>query len=420
VKFLRVHIVALAYVLSPSAFASCVVGRDPPSCWAHVVQSGCVVGRDPPSCWTHVSNNDLSNAAKTATGFFLRALGGVGGAGARGGLTGEPQPGVERPPVSITQQDLDNYWKFFYPEVVQPTGRFINREAIDLTTSAGNVADKVREGKVVDAIWELTTAPVKTTDENAGKLVVESPVLDLAGQVAATYYGGPGGAAAYASWSNFHKTRDANQAVRAGVMAGISTIIVNDYGSSAAAGSASSSDPALIRKAVEGGAVIGVFAAAAGEDGGDAATAALKGGAAIYFNASINSVSGKPVADQQTIKMNGDWTISWSTTKLPNNNLMPIVVNYAGSDADLAALATKSRTPEPVACTLPGKKNVVAKISVEFPETPSAFQCLVTYETAKDGTTYPWRALNDRNYCADRAQGLTARLIGSGLDCQSL
>src|SRR5262249_22241932 len=156
-------------------------------------------------------------------------------------------------------------------------GRFINREGLGARDGVRDAAKKLKEGKVVDAIWELTATPAKTTEKNAGKLVQESPILNMAGQAAATAYGGPLGAAAYASWSTYRRTEDRDSAIRAEIMAAVSTAAVNDLsrppaGTPATSSASSTSSPklwneAVARKAIEGGAIIGLFAAATGENG---------------------------------------------------------------------------------------------------------------------------------------------------------
>jgi hypothetical protein len=399
-------------------------------------RKGCKLG-DPPSCWTGISNKDVEKG--------IRFLSGT--QSAKGGNSLTAGPGERQPQIKITDKDIKTFWDFYYPQVIQPTGRFINREAISMTDSVGDVAEKVREGKTIDAIWELSISPLRNTDANAGKLIQESPTLDTVGQVAAGAFGPPG-AAAYASWSTYHKTGDANLAFKAGVIAGASTAIVNKYSapsettSTASASATTSSastastttaaapsglwNPALARKSIEGAAIIGMFAAAAGDNGQDAAREALKGGAAIYFNGTLDSHSAQngatvktTAANRNTITVNGQWTISWNASKPLPGKLFPIVVNYIGGDARLTSLSAKSFAPEPTVCTVPDKQNVVAKISVDFPAKPSPWACEVTYQSERD-TTHPWQAQHNKDYCADKAFGLMARLMGSGMVCLTI
>lgn len=75
---------------------------------------------------------------------------------------------------------------------------------------------------VVSSVWYLATTPIKTTNKNAMQATRDSAVLAVAAQVAATAYGGPAGAAAYAAWTAYNLTGgDINAALRAGVTQGL-------------------------------------------------------------------------------------------------------------------------------------------------------------------------------------------------------
>src|ERR1700736_3858257 len=101
-NFPRGYIVAAAVAATSSAYA-------------------CHLG-DPPSCWTGISNSDISDAAKKGVEMFSRALGGKGNNSLREG------PGERTTEIKITDKDVKSFWDFYGPQVIQPTGRFINRE----------------------------------------------------------------------------------------------------------------------------------------------------------------------------------------------------------------------------------------------------------------------------------------------------
>jgi hypothetical protein len=110
--------------------------------------------------------------------------------------------------------------------------------AINLITDAARAAAKFAERQakspletiegalhkrdVVSSIWHLATNPIKSTNKNAMQATRDSALLAAAAQVAATAYGGPAGAAAYATWTAYNASGgDINAALRAGVTTGL-------------------------------------------------------------------------------------------------------------------------------------------------------------------------------------------------------
>lgn len=99
---------------------------------------------------------------------------------------------------------------------------FISRE-IDATSKSATESKKLlEEGKLVDGIWYLSTHFIKDTDDNLAKAVQESELINTIGKITATSYGGPPGAAAYASWYAYKETKDPELALRMGIMSGTS------------------------------------------------------------------------------------------------------------------------------------------------------------------------------------------------------
>lgn len=75
---------------------------------------------------------------------------------------------------------------------------------------------------VVASLWFLATNPIKETNKNAMRATQDSVLLAAAAQIAATAYGGPAGAAAYATWAAYDVSGgDFNAAIRAGVTTGL-------------------------------------------------------------------------------------------------------------------------------------------------------------------------------------------------------
>lgn len=126
---------------------------------------------------------------------------------------------------------------------------------------------RIREGKVLDALYHLAVDPQLNTEENLAKATQESKLLNTVGQTAASAYGGPGGAAAYAAWSTYRKTGDADLAMRVGIITGLSNKAFAVAGKIQTIGT----DGKLIvdelaKKAVVTGAIGGLAVAASGGD----------------------------------------------------------------------------------------------------------------------------------------------------------
>jgi gas vesicle protein len=104
-------------------------------------------------------------------------------------------------------------------DAAKAAAKFSAQEAINpLNTING----ALHRRDVISSIWFVATNPIKTTNENAMQATRDSALLAVAVQVAATAYGGPAGAAAYAAWTAYNLTGgDINAALRAGVTTGL-------------------------------------------------------------------------------------------------------------------------------------------------------------------------------------------------------
>jgi hypothetical protein len=127
--------------------------------------------------------------------------------------------------------------------------------------AAGNAGKRLRDGKVVDSMWGAATEPLKSSEENFAKATQESELLNTAAGTAAAVYGGPAGAAAYAAWSTYRRTGNADMALRAGVLAAVTS----QMGTSVAQMPAGTTGE-IIKKAAMAGAAGGISVAAAGGD----------------------------------------------------------------------------------------------------------------------------------------------------------
>ncbi|MDM0110533.1 hypothetical protein QTI66_00115 [Variovorax sp. J22R133] len=154
--------------------------------------------------------------------------------------------------------------------------RYVINEALSTQSAMSNAEKRFREGKVVDAFFHLATEPIQNTEKNAAQAAMESSVLSTVGSVAASVYGGPAGAAAYAAWLTYHQTGDINMAIRVGIIAGASSW-ANGQAATMQTGTVTDS----IQRAAVVGAIGGAAVAASGGDPNAINQAFLRGGAAI-------------------------------------------------------------------------------------------------------------------------------------------
>ena len=138
-------------------------------------------------------------------------------------------------------------------EASQDIGRYLERQAKGGEHGLSKTEKRVREGKVVDAMWHLATRPLP---DDAGFASQEGDYLNAVAQ--ATFHGDLGGAAAYSAWYTYRHTGNADLAFRVGVL-GAAT-------SAAFPGMTLDAAGAAARKAVVAGAIGGLAIAAAGGD----------------------------------------------------------------------------------------------------------------------------------------------------------
>ena len=194
-------------------------------------------------------------------------------------------------------------------KAVQDTGKagetvytFGVREIQGIGDSVSDADKRLKEGKFVDAVWHFTTDPLKHTEENAGKAAQESELVRVAGQIAASAYGGPGGAAAYAAWLTYNQTKDVGLALRVGAITGAAayaTGAVSKIPNVDAAGHVSAG--AIAEKTIMAGAIGGVAVAAAGGDKQAIQEGFLKSGGAVLVQ-SVYEVETKHPLDARVSK----------------------------------------------------------------------------------------------------------------------
>jgi hypothetical protein len=168
-------------------------------------------------------------------------------------------------------------------KAVQDTGKagetvykFGVRQIEGIGASVRDADKRLKEGKFVDALWHFTTDQYKHAEENAGKAAQESELVRVAGQIAASAYGGPGGAAAYAAWLAYNQTKDVGLALRVGAITGAAA-----YATGGVAKIPNADAGIIAEKTIMAGAIGGVAVAAAGGDKQAIQEGFLKAGGAV-------------------------------------------------------------------------------------------------------------------------------------------
>jgi hypothetical protein len=96
---------------------------------------------------------------------------------------------------------------------------FVENQVEGINQSVTDAANRISEGKIIDAIWHYTLDPVKILENSAAEAVMESSLLNNLAAAGSAVYGGPGGAAAYAAWYAYSATGNLEVALRAGAIA---------------------------------------------------------------------------------------------------------------------------------------------------------------------------------------------------------
>jgi hypothetical protein len=389
----------------------------------------------------------------------------------------------------------------------QAIGRFIERQAHGVGDSLSNAERRVREGKVVDALWHLGTEPLQSTEDNAARLAQESTIIATVAQVAASAYGGPGGAAAYAAWFTYKQTGDPEMALRVGLITGATA---SGFAEINAMPVDSAGD--LAKKTILAGAVGGLAVAASGGDEAAVEQAFVMAGAMVlvqdgykrvtqhdldaraaegeaYCMASVGAdcsppdeafvrdadgkvvyEGGQPKVDMSkvpprvphvgemrtagqtptwnqegSVVMNAvakvpgmnamalfhdQWAISWNMDALTlRATIAPaVMLTYVGTAAPVYDLIQKTNvegtaesesSSDPVlqrATFLCANGDVSRTIVVEATKQSPPPLCRTVY-TKESGSTQPWTANNDQQYCVQHAAELAMKLQSNGWSC---
>ena len=176
-------------------------------------------------------------------------------------------------------------------------GHFVENQGQALGETLSDAEKRVREGKIIDAIWHAATDPIKHTENNLGEAVTESSLLNNVATAAASIYGGPNGAAAYAAWYTYKQTGDLELALKAGVIAGATA-----KGLQMVNGMPSETPDQLTQKALASASVGGAAVAASGGDEKDIIEAFVKGAALTAAREHYKNMTDKEIEGRAPTK----------------------------------------------------------------------------------------------------------------------
>ncbi len=108
-------------------------------------------------------------------------------------------------------------------EAVEAAVNFAEHQIESWGDTLKDAEKRVREGKIIDAVWHLGIDPAKHTDDNFAEAVQKSSLLNTIATAAASIYGGPSGAAAYAAWFTYKQTGNLELALKTGIIAGLTS-----------------------------------------------------------------------------------------------------------------------------------------------------------------------------------------------------
>jgi hypothetical protein len=189
-------------------------------------------------------------------------------------------------------------------DVAIAAGQFLENQTRSVGTILSDAQKRAREGKVIDAIWHAATDPVKHTEDNFGKAVTRSSLLNEVATAAASTYGGPMGSAAYASWLTYKRTGNLQIALKAGIIAG-----AVKRGIKIVDGMPTGTESQLAQKTLASASIGGAAVAASGGGEHEIIEAFVKGGALTQARQRFKelpnkAINGKAPAIPDLVKYN--------------------------------------------------------------------------------------------------------------------
>jgi hypothetical protein len=173
---------------------------------------------------------------------------------------------------------------------------------------AAHALNRIREGKIIDALWSVGTEDLQNTNKAAAAAAMKSDIIRTLGSVASTAYGGPAGAAAYAAWLTYNQTGgDVNLALKVGIIAGATSWAMDTtqaLPAQNASGNIVVSD--LAKKVAISGAIGGLAVAAAGGNESAIRKGFLQAGAMVLIQEGYHSYTGHALDNKQLQSSKGD------------------------------------------------------------------------------------------------------------------
>lgn len=103
-------------------------------------------------------------------------------------------------------------------DLVQAVGGFIENEIKAFGKNLSEAEKRVREGKMIDALWHIATDSIKSKEDNVAKAFQDSTLLTSIASAAASIYGAPYGGAAFAAWLTYKRTGSLEAALKTAVI----------------------------------------------------------------------------------------------------------------------------------------------------------------------------------------------------------
>lgn len=213
--------------------------------------------------------------------------------------------------------------------------KFVERVNQDLGASAEKAHERAAEGKYIDAIWHMATDRLVSAEKNAALAVEESNVIESFAQIGASAYGGPGGAAAYASWRVYSQTKDVNLALKVGIITGAMSYVTGKVSKMP-----DGTNEQLAQKVMLAGAVGGIGVAVSGGDEAAVKDGFIKSGGMVFLRAKYEDYIG---AEPDLKGSEGPGYCM--ATESPNAPCAPLREAYAGFDADGKPLKGDNGSP---------------------------------------------------------------------------
>ncbi len=99
-------------------------------------------------------------------------------------------------------------------DLFQAAGGLVENEIRAFGKNLSEAEKRVKEGKMIDALWHITTDTIKSKEENAAKAFQDSSLLTSIASAAASIYGAPYGGPAFAAWLTYKQTGSLEAALK--------------------------------------------------------------------------------------------------------------------------------------------------------------------------------------------------------------